>query len=133
MSELRHCSLLVVDDNADTRSLFTTVLEIAGADVIAVSSAIEALDVLHKAEPDALICDLVMPELDGFMFIDQLRSSTCSKWRRLPAIAVSALALEHIQLKALDSGFHSVLSKPISPEELVTAVADLAEQAPCVP
>ncbi|MEH1823772.1 MAG: ATP-binding protein [Nostoc sp.] len=117
--------ILVVDDDNDTRDFHTFVLEQAGARVIAVTSAKEALQVLADSEPDMLLSDIGMPETDGYMLMRQIKALQAKQARQIPAIALTAYAGEINQQQALASGFQKHLSKPVEPEELVKAIATL--------
>jgi len=70
---LLNVQVLVVDDEADTRELTAFVLEQAGAIVTAVPSAIEALEVFAQSQPDVLVSDIGMPEMDGYALMRQIR------------------------------------------------------------
>ncbi|MEH1821827.1 MAG: ATP-binding protein [Nostoc sp.] len=117
--------ILVVDDDNDTRDFHTFVLEQAGARVIAVTSAKEALQVLADSEPDFLLSDIGMPETDGYMLMQQIQVLQAKQAKQMPAIALTAYAGEINQQQALASGFQKHLSKPIEPDELVKAIASL--------
>ncbi|MBN3963332.1 ATP-binding protein [Nostoc sp. NMS8] len=117
--------ILVVDDDDDTRDLHTFVLEQAGAKVIAVTSAKEALQVLADSEPDFLLSDIGMPETDGYMLMQQIKVLQAKQAKQMPAIALTAYAGEINQQQALTSGFQKHLSKPVEPDELVKAIASL--------
>ncbi|MBN3911247.1 MAG: response regulator [Nostoc sp. NMS1] len=117
--------ILVVDDDDDTREFHTFVLEQAGARVIAVASAKEALQALAESEPDILLSDIGMPETDGYMLIRQVRALQPKQAKQIPAIALTAYAGEINQQQAIASGFQRHLSKPVEPDELVKAIATL--------
>ncbi|MEH2132671.1 MAG: ATP-binding protein [Nostoc sp.] len=117
--------ILVVDDDDDTREFHTFVLEQAGARVIAVASAKEALQVLIESEPDILLSDIGMPEIDGYMLMRQVKALQAKQVKQIPAIALTAYAGEINQQQALESGFQKHLSKPVEPEELVKAIATI--------
>ncbi|MEH1769273.1 MAG: ATP-binding protein [Nostoc sp.] len=117
--------ILVVDDDNDTRDFHTFVLEQAGAMVIAVTSAKEALQVLAESEPDILLSDIGMPETDGYMLMQQIKVLQAKQAKQMPAIALTAYAGEINQQQALASGFKKHLSKPVEPDELVKAIATL--------
>ncbi|MBN3891488.1 MAG: response regulator [Nostoc sp. JL31] len=117
--------ILVVDDDDDTRDFHTFVLEQAGAMVTAVTSAKEALQVLAESEPDMLLSDIGMPEIDGYMLMRQIKALQANQAKQIPAIALTAYAGEINQQQALESGFQKHLSKPVEPDELVKAIATL--------
>ncbi|MEH1837021.1 MAG: response regulator [Nostoc sp.] len=117
--------ILVVEDDNDTRFFITTVLEMDGAKVIAVMSAAEARKVLSELQPDVLVCDIGLPEEDGYTFISKIRALKPKNGGRVPAIALTAYADSEARIRALEAGFNTHVSKPIGPEELVEIVASL--------
>ncbi|MFN6478971.1 ATP-binding protein [Nostoc sp. DedQUE07] len=117
--------ILVVDDDDDTRDFHTFVLEQAGAMVTAVTSAKEALQILAESEPDMLLSDIGMPEMDGYMLMRQVKALQANQAKQIPAIALTAYAGEINQQQALESGFQKHLSKPVEPEELIKEIAIL--------
>ncbi|MEH2128927.1 ATP-binding protein [Nostoc sp.] len=117
--------ILVVDDDNDTRDFHTFVLEQAGAMVTAVTSAKEALQILAESEPDMLLSDIGMPEMDGYMLMRQVKALQANQAKQIPAIALTAYAGEINQEQALEAGFQKHLSKPIEPDKLVKAIATL--------
>ncbi|MEA5503503.1 ATP-binding protein [Halotia wernerae UHCC 0503] len=119
--------ILFVDDNDDTRELITFILEQQGAQVTAVSSVSEALVELAKLKPNVLISDIGMPDEDGYSLIRKVRSQEAGKEDKIPAIALTAFARNEERQLALEAGFQAHLTKPIEPDELVIAVANLTE------
>ncbi|MEH2222974.1 ATP-binding protein [Nostoc sp.] len=117
--------ILVVDDDDDTRDFHTFVLEQAGAMVTAVTSAKEALQILAKSQPDMLLSDIGMPEMDGYMLMRQVKALQANQAKQIPAIALTAYAGEINQQQALEAGFQKHLSKPVEPDKLVKAIATL--------
>ncbi len=117
--------VLVVDDEPDSRDVVTFVIEQAGADVIAVDSAIAALQTLSTMQPDILLSDIGMPEMDGYELIRQI---LVDLGRQLPAIALTAYASEHDQRQALNAGFQKHLAKPVDPEALVETIVTLIQK-----
>ncbi|MBD2462582.1 response regulator [Oscillatoria sp. FACHB-1407] len=117
--------ILVVDDEADMRELMLTVLETYGAQVSIVQSAKEALRLLQQTQPDLLISDIGMPDMDGYMLIQQVRKLPPDKGRYIPAIALTAYASEFDQQQALAAGFQQHIAKPVEPDVLVEAIATL--------
>ncbi|MFN6529177.1 response regulator [Nostoc sp. ChiSLP03a] len=117
--------VLVVDDEADTRNFLSFMFEEYGAFASAVASVDEALVVLEQAKPDILISDIGMSEQDGYTLIRKLRSLEPEKGGRIPAIALTAYTREEDRLEALSAGFQQHLSKPIDPNKLISAVANI--------
>jgi CheY-like chemotaxis protein len=118
-------SILVVDDDDDSRFYISTVLEADGATVKAVTSAAEALEVLPNLLPDILICDIAMPDEDGYAFMRKVRTLKPEQGGKILAIAVTAYADSEDRLHALEAGFQTHVSKPVEPEKLVAIVANL--------
>ncbi|AUB34512.1 DNA-binding response regulator, OmpR family, containings REC and winged-helix [Nostoc flagelliforme CCNUN1] len=122
--DLTGINVLVVDDDTDTRDLTAFVLEQYGAIVTAVSSATEAFLVLTQSKPDVLLSDIGMPDVDGYMLIEYVRS-LFAQGDQIKAIALTAYAGEMNQQQALKAGFHRHISKPIEPMMLVQAISSL--------
>ncbi|MCC5638413.1 response regulator [Nostoc sp. CHAB 5844] len=118
-------SILVVEDDDDSRFYITTVLETDGATVVAVSSAVAALKVLPELQPDVLISDISMPGEDGYSLIRKIRALKPDVGGRVLAIALTAYGDRESCVHALESGFQTHVSKPVDPEELVEIVANL--------
>ncbi len=117
--------VLVVDDEIDTREFITTVLQQCQAQVQAVGSVPEALQVISQWLPDVLVSDIGMPEEDGYSLIRKLRSQPPEKGGRIPAAAITAYARAEDRMRAIQEGFQLHLPKPIEPAELATVVASL--------
>ncbi|MHC5672167.1 hybrid sensor histidine kinase/response regulator [Nostoc sp.] len=127
-SPLTGLQILIVDDNADTRDFFTFVLEQFGAIVTAVASGNEALQALTQSKPDILLSDIGMPEMNGYMLIEQVRTLEAQGGgKQIPAIALTAYAGEIDQQQALKAGFQQHIVKPVAPEELLMAISNLVE------
>lgn len=123
--DLNGIKILVVDDETDTRELVVFLLEQQGAQVSAATSAHEALLVLAQAKPDVLLSDIGMPDMDGYMLIQQVRTLAPEQGGTIPAIALTAYAGETNQQQVIAAGFQKHISKPIEPEVLVLAIAQL--------
>ncbi|MBN3873359.1 PAS domain S-box protein [Nostoc sp. JL33] len=124
-SLLSHTKILVVDDEPDIRDLISFILQDYGLEVTAVASAQEALQALSESIPDVLISDIGMPKTDGYMLIREVRSRSPQQGGQVPAIALTAYAGEMNQQQALAAGFQMHISKPVDPDVLLKAIADL--------
>ena len=127
-TSLEGVHVLVVDDDVDARESLVMVLEECGAEVIAVSSAREALRVVGRTVPDVLVSDIAMPGVDGYGLLRRLRALHTE--RPVPALALTAYAGEVHRRRALAAGFEMHLAKPIDPSELTAAVRSLAGPRP---
>jgi len=122
--------LLAVEDDSDARELVRTILAAAGASVIAVPSAEDALAELDLGVPDVIVADVGMPGKDGYQLLREIRSRDQSRGGHVPAIALTAYARKEDRISALNAGFQMHLTKPVDPTGLVYAVARLAASDP---
>ncbi|GAB1545211.1 hypothetical protein NUACC21_78870 [Scytonema sp. NUACC21] len=124
---LKGLRILIVDDEADIRELVAFILEESGSFVTVTKSAAEALAAIGKSVPDLLVCDIGMPNMDGYMLLRQIRASSPEQGSQIPAIALTAYAGEYNQQQALTAGFQMHISKPVDPDELLRAIASLVD------
>ena len=121
-SQLR---ILVVDDEEDMRELVKVILEQQGAQVTLAATAAEVLMLFECQPPDILVSDIGMPEVDGYMLMQQIRQRSQKQGGLIRAIALSAYAGEYDQQQALKVGFQKHIPKPVEPEALVNAISEL--------
>jgi PAS domain S-box-containing protein len=125
--DLSGVTVLVVDDEADARLLVRRVLESHHARVVLADSAAAGLEALERERPNVLVCDIGMPDVDGYELLQRVRSLPGEGGgRRLPAVALTAMARSEDRRRALLAGFQLHVAKPVEPVELVVAVANLA-------
>lgn len=122
---------LVVDDEPDTRELLRVGLQNCGADVTVVANVADALNAIKESAPDVLISDIGMPGEDGYDLIRKLRALPAKDGGRVPAIALTAYARVEDRLKALRSGYHMHVPKPVELAELITVVDSLLQRSNC--
>jgi PAS domain S-box-containing protein len=124
-TDLSTVKVLVVDDDIDSARTVQAILKRSGADVRIASSMAEALKAFSTAAPDVLLSDIGMPEHDGYELIKQIR--TLPNGRRVPAIALTALARVEDRTRALRAGFQMHVAKPVDATELAAVVRNLAD------
>jgi signal transduction histidine kinase/ActR/RegA family two-component response regulator len=124
---LEGVQVLIVDDERDTLNMLEVMLTEYGAKVQTASSMAEALEVLQWWKPDVLVSDLTMPDEDGYSLISKVRALSEENGRRIPAIALTAYVRIEDRARALSAGFNMFVPKPVEPNELITAIANLAE------
>lgn len=121
-------SVLIVDDEADTRTWLTNLFEMQRARVLSVSSVDEAIKYLDQLSPDIVISDIAMPGKDGYALIRELKQYERLSQRSIPAIALTA----HASLKDIEearaAGFRQHLAKPIKTEDLIDVITGLLKQ-----
>lgn len=128
---LRGVHVLIVDDDADARELFRRILEYAGALVAVTGSAAAALHYTERMLPDVVVCDIVMPDHDGYWLLERLPNAGArpgANVTAIPVIAITAFADEHPSAQALERGFTAYLPKPIDPAELCRSVKSAARR-----
>jgi signal transduction histidine kinase/CheY-like chemotaxis protein len=124
-SGLEGHTVLLVDDNEDTRHVFVTILEAHGAAVTTAASVAEARTCLARQIPDVLITDLAMPVEDGFGLLDYCRHHPDAQLRTLPILALTAYGGQQAQERVLAAGFDAYLAKPVEPTEVGRTVREL--------
>jgi PAS domain S-box-containing protein len=121
-------TILVVDDEPDTRELLRQGLEYCGAKVKVAGSAFEALNGLKVGLPDILISDIGMPDSDGYDLIRQVRGLPAARGGKIAAIALTAYTRTEDRLQALRAGYDMHVPKPVELAELVAVTASLARR-----
>ncbi len=128
LPQLEDVRVLLVDDDADTLQILSVMLEESKATVQIASSVREALEVLEWYTPHVLVSDLAMPDEDGYSLIDKLRKTETGNGR-IPAVALTSYVRVEDRTRALSAGFNMFVPKPVQPNELISAIASLAEPA----
>jgi signal transduction histidine kinase len=118
--------VLIVEDDADSRSVLALLLERQGAVVDQAGSVAEAFGTMSRGEPDVLISDIGMPDEDGYSLIRRLRARPSETQVRLPAIALTAYARPLDAETAISAGYDRYMRKPVVPSELVRAIKRMA-------
>lgn len=118
-------TVVVVEDDRSSRESLSMLLESEGARVVAAADAEEGVDAVLRTAPDAVVCDIDLPAMDGFYLIQRLRDDEIRN-DRLPAVAVAITghADETYRLRSIGEGFQHFMRKPAEPERLVTLLAD---------
>ncbi|XHX81293.1 MAG: CheR family methyltransferase [Stenomitos frigidus ULC029] len=119
--------ILIVDDEVDSLDLNRWLLEAAGAEVVGVVSAREAMAALRESpgKYDALLSDIGMPDEDGLTLIRQVRALDVAAGGQIPAAAVTAYVSDQERQRAIDAGFQRHLAKPVDSVQLIWLVANL--------
>jgi signal transduction histidine kinase/ActR/RegA family two-component response regulator len=118
--------ILVVDDNADGRTLTSLMLTQAGASVNAVASVREALQTIDAERFDVVVSDIGLPEEDGYALIRQIRQYEAEHGGSLPAVALTGFARAEDRARILAAGFQAHVPKPVEPVELAGTIATIA-------
>jgi len=113
--------ILAVDDNADALEVLARALSLAGADVRTASSGTQALEMLNEEVPMILLCDLAMPDLDGFEVLQRFRRNHPVA-ATMAAVALSAHATSEHRAHSREAGFNGHLAKPFGIEDLIFTI-----------
>ncbi|MEO0410074.1 MAG: response regulator transcription factor [Cyanobacteria bacterium P01_A01_bin.135] len=119
--------LLLIDDDPNLILLVKDYLEFRGYDVITAENGREALTVLEAETPDMIICDVMMPEMDGYSLVEHVRQDPKTNW--IPVLFLSAKGQSQDKVKGLSTGADVYMVKPFEPEELVAQVESSLKQA----
>ena len=123
--------ILIVEDNAELLELLRLAVKQAGFSVITATNGIEALDQVKSAEPDLVVLDLVLPELDGFAVCETLRRNPATG--HIPIILLTGLTSEFTRYAGIESGADEYVTKPASPEHLVSRIRHWLKHPPTAP
>ncbi|WP_374574176.1 ATP-binding protein [Phenylobacterium sp.] len=115
--------LLVVEDNKINQAVARAVLEAAGAVVETADDGIYALEMLRDRDYDLVLMDVHMPRMDGVETLRRIREGEAGVARDLPVVALTADAMAGEDKRLMRLGFDAVQAKPISPADLIAAIA----------
>jgi PAS domain S-box-containing protein len=127
LPDLNGIKVLIIDDQEHTRALVSAIFLRAGAALDAACSVREGLEMFNAVLPGVVVCDLAMPEEDGFAFVRAIRALP-NETRDTPIIALTAFGRPEDRQQAMAAGFDAYLKKPINPEELASTVLQLANR-----
>ena len=123
--DLHGVSILLVEDEADSREVVAAQLHGCGASVKTADSAAAAFELIQQEPFDVLVADIGMPGEDGYSLIRRVRALPLSAAASVPAAALTALARKEDRQQALQAGFQMHLTKPVDVRMLAAAVATL--------
>lgn len=118
--------ILVIEDEVQSRNIFLECLEAEGFDVIGAENGLIGLQRSHKYLPDLVICDILMPELDGYGVLNALRQDPVTAI--IPFIFLTAKCSKVELRRGMDLGADDYLTKPSTVEELLRAIATRLEK-----
>ncbi|MEL4897709.1 response regulator transcription factor [Crocosphaera sp. Alani8] len=119
--------ILLVDDEPSVRESVQAYLEYSdGLTVKVANDATNAWNILESIIPDVIISDIMMPEMDGYQFLEKLRED--SRFQGIPVIFLTARGMTSDRIKGYNVGCDAYLPKPFDPEELEAIVKNLLER-----
>ncbi|HUR97830.1 MAG TPA: ATP-binding protein [Pyrinomonadaceae bacterium] len=125
-------TILLVEDDPDSREVLQLFLEQSGARVLSADSSAVAMEILTtslSALPDLIISDLAMPEEDGYSLMARIREMKPERGGEIPAIALSAFTTLESKQKAFECGFQLYSTKPFDPDKLVSDIIKLTAES----
>lgn len=115
--------IMVVDDEMHIRELVRFYLDKAGFDTIEAANAEEALDIVENQYIDLAVVDIMMPGMDGFELVEQMR-----QYREIPVIMLTAKSQSKDKLRGFSLGIDDYVTKPFDPDELMARVKTILKR-----
>lgn len=115
--------LLLVDDEPGLREAVKAYLEDEGFTVHVASNAHEGWDLLQQTAPELVISDIMMPQVDGYQFLKQMRDDP--RFEALPVVFLTARGMTSDRIQGYSAGVDAYISKPFDPDELVAIVSNI--------
>ena len=122
LADLSGIRVLIVEDQADNRDVLAAVIERCGGDVRCTATAKEGMDAVRAWDPDVLVCDIALPDMDGCEFLAKVREERFDK----PALALTVFGSAEEETRVRSCGFNVFRQKPIEPADLAHEIARLA-------
>jgi CheY-like chemotaxis protein len=125
--EPKHLRVLVVEDHRDSAESLRRLLALCGYEVTIAETAMEGLEAAQREQPDVILCDIGLPDTDGYCLAEALQKnpSTC----RARLIAVTAYSKDEDKERSKKSGFEMHLVKPVSPGIILQVLEDAGKRA----
>lgn len=114
---MKQFRILVVDDEERITNFLKSKLRASGFEVMVAGNGVEALEQVNAQEPDLVVLDLIMPKMDGFEVLKELRA-----FSSVPVIILSAKGADTDRIRGLELGADDYLAKPFNPDELVARI-----------
>ncbi len=109
-------TILYVEDNPENRLLIRRILLVEGHDVVEAPSAVEAMEIIKTTDPDLILMDINLPEMDGYTLTARLK--TIPKLSNVPIIALTANVMRGDRERTLEAGCDGYIQKPIDVDTL---------------
>ncbi|MCW9066733.1 MAG: response regulator, partial [Ignavibacteriaceae bacterium] len=126
VNEVSELEIMIVDDDPNTLFTLAEIVQEANCNPIIVHNGKECLELLETKIPDLILLDIIMPEMDGFKTIQQIKKN--NKWSNIPVIAVTAKAMDEDHKIILKHGFTDYIPKPVNPTFVEQKIQQLITQ-----
>jgi DNA-binding response OmpR family regulator len=118
--KLTPARILIVDDDQDTRDFLATFFEQSNYQVNSAGNGGEALQLAKSAQPDVILLDIVMPDMDGYQVCRKLKEDITTKY--IPVVLITVLRKPEDEIKGFEAGAHDYISKPYNKAELIARI-----------
>ena len=120
--------ILLVEDDENIRMVLSLLLQNEAYEVIEACDGTEAIKKIYEARPDIIVCDLMMPKLDGYGVVRHLRAD--QQFKKLPILMLTAAQTEENEIKLLDIGADDFVGKTSDPKVLISRISRLLMRHP---
>ncbi|HEX8393175.1 MAG TPA: response regulator [Longimicrobium sp.] len=118
--------VLLVEDNEDNRTIYTTILRHVGIDVIEAGNGEDGIRLARERNPAVILMDVAMPGIDGWEATRRLKADVDTA--HIPVIALTAHAMAEDRQRAVEAGCEGYLAKPIEPRRVVEEVRKMLDR-----
>jgi two-component system cell cycle response regulator DivK len=125
--DMSSVAVLLVEDNEDNRTIYTTILRHCGHEVAEAATGEEGIRLARELRPGVILMDVAMPGIDGWEATRRLKADP--ETAHIPVVALTAHAMAEDRQRAADAGCESYLAKPVEPRKVVEEVERLLARA----
>lgn len=111
--------ILIIDDEVNLRETINELLTYSGYEVYEAENGKDGIEKIKETEPNLILCDIMMPVLDGYGFMNELKKT---KFHKIPVLFISAKVAVEDQSKGISLGAKGYIEKPFEFKELISAV-----------
>ncbi|MBD2199891.1 MULTISPECIES: response regulator [Calothrix] len=116
--------VLIIDDAAFSRRMIRKFLQVDGYEILEASNGREGLDMVHKHQPNCVLADILMPDMNGFEFLQAMQNEQL----KIPTIIISADIQEGARNQSYELGAVNFINKPPKENELRAAVQEVVNK-----
>ena len=117
--------ILIIEDNPTNMELMVYLLNAFGFTPLTANDGISGVEAARETAPDLIICDVHLPRLDGYGVVAELKQDPAL--RKIPVLAVTALAMVGDRERLLEAGFDGYIAKPIEPDTFVVQLEEFLD------
>ncbi|MDD5716714.1 MAG: response regulator [Sulfuricurvum sp.] len=118
---------LIIEDNENNMELISFILEANGYETIKAENGLSGVEMALSENPDYIILDIQLPDIDGLEVLKRIRGS--EKGKTVPVIAMTSYAMSGDEERMLSAGCNGYIEKPIDPERVIIQIAEVLEKA----